>query len=125
MIKPVFAMSMSIVLGLLLVVLGNAFVTRQRGKITLGTAKVRSDRLTRAFLVKLKDESKAQSDWDIHLLEREDVGAAADLALECFYTPRIVLNFDGMAQGSLEYKFWTWVLACFYRADQLDVRHGN
>lgn len=118
-------MSVRLMFGLVLVFLVNAFVTQLNRNYGLSRAHVRPHSLTRAFLVRLEDVSNSQSDWDIHLLERKDVGAAADLALACFYAPRIVVNYKGMHKDSLEYKFWKWALTCFHSADQFDARIGN
>ena len=79
----------------------------------------------RTHLVPLQHELTEQSKWDVHLLSSEDVPFAAELASECFYKPRIVLNFDGMLPGSLEYRFWKGFLTCFNGVDKSDVNRGN
>lgn len=66
-----------------------------------------------------------REDWDLALFEREDLYSAANLALDCFYSPRIRLNFEGIGEGSLEYKFWRKTLSLYESIDKFDAWCGN
>ena len=62
-------------------------------------------------------------DWDFHLLETKDLAEASELALECFYSPRLTLNMDGMS----ETEKWAWggVINLYSSMDKSDTRFGN
>jgi hypothetical protein len=65
----------------------------------------------------------AAKDWDFHLLETRDLAEASELALECFYSPRLTLNLDGMSEAEK----WVWggVINFYTAVDKSDTRNGN
>jgi ribosomal protein S18 acetylase RimI-like enzyme len=72
----------------------------------------------------LREHMPPQSkDWNIYLLERKDLNAAAELAMNCFYTPRLKLNMDGM-EG---WEKWLWenIMRFYTEMDKSDSRNGN
>lgn len=55
---------------------------------------------------------ECSKEWNFHLLESSDLIEASELALECFYTPRVTLNLEGMVGVE---KFLWGNLINFYR----------
>ena len=66
---------------------------------------------------------QSAKDWDFHLLETRDLAEASELALECFYSPRLTLSLDGMS----ETEKWVWkgVINLYSSMDKSDTRFGN
>lgn len=62
-------------------------------------------------------------EWDFHLLEPHDLKAAAELALECFYSPRITLSLAGMTGP--ERWIWGGIIDFYSAVDKTDTRQGN
>lgn len=62
-------------------------------------------------------------DWDFHLLERGDIAEAAELAVQCFYSPRLSLNLDGMSD--VEKWLWGGIINFYGNLDRSDTRNGN
>jgi ribosomal protein S18 acetylase RimI-like enzyme len=62
-------------------------------------------------------------EWDFHLLEKKDLDNAAVLAMDCFFTPRLKLDLDGM--GSAEKWVWANIIKTFTDMDKLDTKNGN
>ena len=67
--------------------------------------------------------SKCQAEWDFFLLEDADVAAASELALECFWKPRLKLNTNGMS--NFEANFWNFIVATYTKFDRDDTRRSN
>ena len=65
----------------------------------------------------------SSKDWDFHLLETSDLRAASELALECFYTPRITLSLNGMS--NTEKWVWGGIINFYGAVDKSDTRNGN
>ena len=65
----------------------------------------------------------AAKDWDFHLLETRDLTEASELALECFYSPRLTLSLEGMSEAEK----WVWggVINFYTAVDKSDTRNGN
>lgn len=58
------------------------------------------------------------SQWDYHLLERNDVNEAVEATIKTFYKPRLMLNMSGMT--GIEKMFWTSVINSFQSLDKGD-----
>jgi ribosomal protein S18 acetylase RimI-like enzyme len=58
------------------------------------------------------------SQWDYHLLERNDVNEAVEATIKTFYKPRLILNMNGMT--GIEKMFWTSVINSFQSLDKGD-----
>lgn len=58
------------------------------------------------------------NEWDFYLLERKDINAAVEATIKTFYTPRLILNINGMS--GLERIFWTSVINTFQSLDKSD-----
>ena len=65
----------------------------------------------------------SSKDWDFHLLETSDLRAASELALECFYTPRLTLSLSGMS--NTEKWIWGGIINFYGAVDRSDTRNGN
>ena len=76
----------------------------------LGLVKVESD-FERCLNLELPES------LTLSLLERSDISAASTLALECFYQPRLKINFDEFVVDSWEYSFWKKCLQTYNTVD--------
>lgn len=65
----------------------------------------------------------ASKQWDFHLLETSDLKEASELALECFYSPRITLSLEGMT--GVEKWLWGGITNLYSTVDKSDTRNGN
>ena len=84
----------------------------------LGLVKVESD-FERCLNLELPES------LTLSLLERSDISAASTLALECFYQPRLKINFDEFVVDSWEYSFWKKCLQTYNTVDKFDAWCGN
>ena len=61
--------------------------------------------------------------WKFFLLEWSDMDRVTDIALECFYEPKLKLDTSGM--GERERAFWNRIIKFIQDWDRLEVMLGN
>ena len=86
------------------------------------TSSLKLHRLDKELPLRENMPSSAK-DWDFHLLETADLKAASELALECFYSPRITLSLNGMSDT--EKWIWGGIINFYGAVDKSDTRNGN
>jgi len=96
----------------------------------LATAPARSARARRVGLYPLSHADLSEcapqdvlEKWRFSLLEKDDLGKAAQFALDCFYTPRVILNTEG-ATG-VELWLLNGIKDVYSKVDRSDTYNGN
>lgn len=70
---------------------------------------IQRNRETRFLLYPISKENLQEmeisfdSNWNFHLLEKEDIKRATDLSTDCFYKPKVLLARDGMSKVELAF----------------------
>lgn len=98
--------------------------------LLIATAPARSTRAKRVGLYPLSHADLSEcaphdvlEKWRFSLLERDDLGKAAQFALDCFYTPRVMLKTEG-ATG-VELWLLNGIKDVYSKVDRSDTYNGN
>jgi len=69
------------------------------------------------------ENQNCDPDWKYFLIEEDDLDAAAELALDCFYVPKVTISTSNMFP--VETRFWRSVESFFHKWDKQELRSGN